>query len=111
MLPARPELVAIPRTFRSLSRSFRTTTHPHVRDDKLYREQRERLLLIKAGPRRRLRRKAVLISEFGQNVKGQPLKVLAKEMRLHLAVFGGRNSTQRSNPRSVASEYTHKAAA
>ncbi|HLG69795.1 MAG TPA: hypothetical protein VK009_05155 [Chloroflexota bacterium] len=69
------------------------------------------MLLIKAGPRRRLRRKAVLISEFGQNVKGQPLKVLAKEMRLHLAVFGGRNSTQRSNPRSVASEYTHKAAA
>ena len=81
----------------------------HVRNETVYRQQRDKLLLVKGGAGSRLLRKAVCISEFGLDKVGKPLKILAREMHQHFGGFGGRNSVQRSNPRWIPSEYADTA--
>ena len=68
------------------------------------------LVLVKGGPGSRLLERAVLISEWGTNRVGQPLKILSTPMRDVFGGFGGRVSLQRSPPRWVDSRYVGRAA-
>ena len=83
----------------------------HVRDAVRFREQRERLVLLKGGPGSRLLTKAVRISEMGADSRGSLLKVLSKEMRAVFGELGGKGSVQRSNPRWVDDAHADEAAA
>jgi putative DNA base modification enzyme with NMAD domain len=81
----------------------------HVRDPKAFADQYERLLLVKGGPGSRLLTRAVLISEYGLDTAGKPLKILASAMRATFGTFGGKNSLQRSNPRWVPPDFVDSA--
>lgn len=73
----------------------------HVMHDELYRQQRERLVLIKGGPGSRLLARAHCISTIAQDKAGHPLKVLSPKAQEVFGDFGGRISIQRSPPRWV----------
>lgn len=82
----------------------------HVRHPAVFREQRDRLVLVKGGPGSRILRKAAQISVMGKDRSGKPLKVLSPEMRQIFGEFGGRISFQRSPTRWVADAHTERAA-
>ena len=81
----------------------------HVFDSQKFQRQKEKLLLVKGGPGSRTLKRAVRISEIGNDVAGKPLKVLSGEMRQHFGEFGGSNSVQRSTPRWVCAEKVESA--
>ena len=82
----------------------------HVRHRRHFKDQRNRLVLVKGGRGSRLLRKAVGISEMAKNRVGQPLKVLSRPMRAIFGDFGGKVSIQRSPPRWVDDEHVEEAA-
>lgn len=88
----------------------RFAANAHIRAPSVLDDQRDRLVLVKGGPGSRLLERAVLISEWGTNRVGQPLKILSTPMRDVFGGFGGRVSLQRSPPRWVDSRYVGRAA-
>lgn len=80
----------------------------HVRHPAIYEKQKADLVLVKGSEKSRLLKKAVLMSEVGQDRAGKPLKILSVEMQQIFGDFYGRISFQRSptrwvNPASVES--------
>jgi len=82
----------------------------HVYDKKRFNHDKETLVLVKGTKKSRLLKKAVLISEIGQNCKGQPLKILSKNMQSVFGSFDGHLSIQRSSPRWVYNDFVARAA-
>lgn len=82
----------------------------HVRHKSIYESQKDRLVLIKGSPNSRLLKKAVRLSEQGQDRRGRPLKVLSVEMQKIFGDFDGKISFQRSPTRWVAPTFVNKAA-
>ena len=83
----------------------------HVMHETLYREQRNRLVLVKGGPGSRLLTRAHCISTMAYNRLGQPLKVLSPAAQEVFSDFGGRVSIQRSPPRWVPATHVQIAKA
>jgi hypothetical protein len=83
----------------------------HVRHECIYRQQQDRLVLVKGSPASRLFERAVAISEPGRTRTGKPLKVLSLEMRAIFGGFDGRLSFQRSPTRWVDPAFVERAAA
>ncbi|UUZ77401.1 hypothetical protein LP414_09345 [Polaromonas sp. P1(28)-13] len=81
----------------------------HVMHDELYRQQRERLVLVQGGPGSRLLTRAHCISAISCNKMGQPLKVLSPSAQKIFGDFDGRISIQRSPPRWVHETHVNKA--
>ena len=73
----------------------------HVRHRRVFREQKEALVLVKGSSKSRLLKKAVQISETGKDRAGNPLKVLSRDMQRVFGAFGGKISIQRSPTRWV----------
>ncbi len=83
----------------------------HVRHECIYRQQEDRLVLVKGSPDSRLFERAVAISEPGRTRTGKPLKVLSREMQAIFGGFDGRLSFQRSPTRWVDPAFVDRAAA
>ena len=83
----------------------------HVRHACIYRQQEDRLVLVKGSPASRLFERAVAISEPGRTRTGKPLKVLSREMQAIFGGFDGRLSFQRSPTRWVDPACAERAAA
>lgn len=81
----------------------------HVRYQRAYKREHERLVLVKGGPKSRLLKKATLISDVGNDRTGKPLKVLSQDAQRVFGDFGGKIAIQRSPPRWVAPEHVEKA--
>lgn len=82
----------------------------HVRHKTVFEDQKDRLVLVKGGPKSRLLKKARLISVMGTDTKGRPLKVLSPQMQKNFGDFDRRISIQRAPPRWVRTEFVMKAA-
>jgi hypothetical protein len=82
----------------------------HVRHRPVFKDQKDRLILIKGGRGSRLLKKARSISVQAKNKAGRPIHVLSPEMRRIFGDFNGHVSIHRSPPRFVFPEYTEKAA-
>jgi hypothetical protein len=80
----------------------------HVRYASVFKNQRDKLVLVKGGPGSRLFEKAYKISSVGSDRSGNPLKVLSPEMRKVFGSFDGKVSIQRSPPRWVDSAFVEK---
>jgi Nucleotide modification associated domain 3 len=85
------------------------STNAHVCNRQRYARDFDHLLLIRGGPGSRLFERAVRISQRGQDRSGKPLHILSDEMVQIFGDFGGRRSIQRSPPRWVPPEHTHRA--
>ena len=83
----------------------------HVRHDNVFKNEKDRLVLVKGGTGSRLFKKAHQISTVGKDKTGTDLKVLSSEMQEVFGNFGGCNSIQRSPPRWVAPEFVERATA
>lgn len=81
----------------------------HVRHQSVFKEDRERLVLVKGGTGSRLLEKAHQISAVGPDRAGQPLKILSPKMQKVFGSFDGKLSIQRSPPRWVAPAFIEKA--
>ncbi len=81
----------------------------HVRHQRVFKQQRAELVLVKGSKRSRLLKKAVCISVMGRDRTGQPLKVLSPEMQKIFGAFNGRLSFQRSPTRWVDPVYVTRA--
>jgi hypothetical protein len=82
----------------------------HVRHRRVFREQRDWLVLVKGNDNSRLLKKAHRISACGANCAGKPLKILSPKMQKVFGTFGGKVSIQRSPPRWVEADYVARAA-
>ena len=82
----------------------------HVRHELIFRDQRDRLVLVKGGTGSRLLTKAVKVNVLGKDRAGKPLKILSPEMQKIFGEFNGRLSLQRSPPRWVPDGYVAGAA-
>ncbi len=82
----------------------------HIRHPSIYEQQKDDLVLVKGSERSRLLKKALLMSEMGQDRAGKPLKVLSFEMQKIFGNFDGKLSFQRSPTRWVDAAYVEKAA-
>ena len=82
----------------------------HVRHRSVFREQRDRLVLVKGNRKSRLLKKAHRISVYGKDCAGKPLKILSPKMQAIFGTFGGKVAIQRSPPRWVEAEYVGRAA-
>jgi hypothetical protein len=82
----------------------------HVRHPEVYARQKDRLVLVKGSARSRLLKKAVRISQAGQDRSGRPLKVLSDEMQAIFGDFDGKISFQRSPTRWVKPDFVARAA-
>lgn len=82
----------------------------HVMHSRVFREQRSKLVLVKGAPGSRLLTKALLISAYGKDRRGRPLKILSGRMQKVFGDFGGHVSIQRSPPRWVVPEFVESAA-
>lgn len=83
----------------------------HVRYRSVFETQKNNLVLVKGGSGSRLFKKAVCISEDGQDRMGKPLKVLSRKMQKIFGDFDGHISIQRSPPRWVQPKLVDKAIA
>jgi hypothetical protein len=82
----------------------------HVMHRDVFKDQKDRLVLVKGSANSRLLKKAFKISYVGADKNGRPLHRLAPEMQAVFGGFGGNTSIQRSPPRRVAPEFTKGAA-
>ena len=82
----------------------------HVRHQSIFEQQKADLVLVKGSEKSRLLKKAVLMSDVGQDRAGRPLKTLSPEMQKIFGNFNGRISFQRSPTRWVNPAYVEKAA-
>jgi hypothetical protein len=73
----------------------------HVRHNKVFSEQREKLVLIKGGEGSRLFCKAHLIGESVRRADGSSWQMITPTMERVFGKFGGIGSLQRSTPRWV----------
>ncbi len=83
-------------------------TNFHVRHDKIFNKQKDRLVLVKGTQNSRLLSNAHKISEYGQDKQGKPLKVISRKMQEIFGDFSGKISIQRSSPRWIAPAYVDK---
>lgn len=83
----------------------------HVRYPAIFKQQRDRLVLVKGGRGSRMLKKAYRISAEGADRAGKPLKILSPAMQKVFGEFGGRTSIQRSPPRWVEPKFVDKAIA
>ncbi len=83
----------------------------HVRHLGVFKEQKERLVLVKGSPASRLLDQAVCISQLGTNRYGGRLYVLSENVRTFFGDFGGRVGIPRSSPRWVRPDHVERAAA
>jgi hypothetical protein len=81
----------------------------HVRHHEIFNKQKSRLVLVKGTQNSRLLSRACKISEYGEDRKGRPLKVISREMQEIFGDFGGKISIQRSSPRWISPAYIDKA--
>jgi len=77
----------------------------HVMHRRVFRDQKNRLVLVKGGHGSRLLNKAFRISSVGKDCAGRPIKVLSPRMRRIFGDFGGHVAIQRSPPRWISEEY------
>ncbi len=82
----------------------------HVRHEKVFRKQKDKLVLVKGNRKSRLLKRAKCVSTVGRDRSGRPIKVLSKEMQRVFGDFGGKISIQRSPPRTVDPAFVGKAA-
>jgi hypothetical protein len=82
----------------------------HVRHQRVFERQREKLVLVKGAEHSRLLKKAVRLSVVGRNRRGQPLKILSPEMQKIFGTFKGKLSFQRCPTRWVDSDHVESAA-
>ena len=82
----------------------------HVMHGGVFRDQEDRLVLVKGSANSRLLKKAAKISSVGTDRNGRSLQRLAPEMQAVFGGFGGNTSIQRSPPRWVAPKFTERAA-
>lgn len=82
----------------------------HVKHSDVYERQKNALILVKGSPQSRLLKKAICISETGEDRAGRPLKVLSSEMQKIFGDFDGKISFQRSPTRWVKSQNISQAA-
>jgi len=82
----------------------------HVRHPQVFREQKDRLVLIKGSARSRLLQKAELMSEIGKDKAGHPLQILSREKQTIFGNFEGKLRFQRSPTRWVDAEHVERAA-
>jgi hypothetical protein len=82
----------------------------HVRHRRVFREQRDWLILVKGNDNSRLLKKAHQISVYGKDCAGKPLKILSPTMQRIFGTFGGKVAIQRSPPRWVEADHVGKAA-
>ncbi len=80
----------------------------HVRHSKIFNKQKNRLVLVKGTQNSRLLHKAIKISEYSQDRKGKPLKVISRKMQKIFGDFDGNVSIQRSSPRWIAPAFVDK---
>jgi len=73
----------------------------HVRHERIYRQQKSDLVLVKGSENSRLLKKAKLISGVGYDRLGRPIKILSPAMQKIFGDFDGKVSIQRSPPRWV----------
>lgn len=84
----------------------------HVRHRAVFKEQKQRLVLVKGDPdRSRLFRKAHLISAEGRDRNEKLLKVLSEDAQKIFGGFDGRIAIQRSTPRWVSPDFVDEAVA
>ena len=81
----------------------------HVMHRTVFREQKDRLVLVKGSANSRLLKTPVKISSMGTDRKGRPLHRLSPEMQEVFGGFDGHTSIQRCPPRWVAPEFTQRA--
>ncbi len=82
----------------------------HVRHKNLFREQRERLVLVKGDKKSRLFRKAIKLGETVRRENGSAWQLISPKMEKVFGKFGGIGSLQRSTPRWVEDTLTDRAA-
>jgi hypothetical protein len=82
----------------------------HVMHGEVFKDQKDRLVLVKGDVRSRLLKKAVRISSVGTDRNGRPLHRLSPEMQRVFGDFSGNTSIQRSPPRWVTPEFSRRAA-
>jgi hypothetical protein len=82
----------------------------HVMHSGVFKNQKDRLVLVKGNANSRLLKKAIKISSAGTDKNGRSLHRLAPEMQAVFGSFGGNTSIQRSPPRWVAPEFIKRAA-
>jgi hypothetical protein len=82
----------------------------HVRHPTVFALQRDSLVLVKGGGGSRLLKSACLVSEYGTDRSGKPLKVLSAAMQSIFGNFDGHISIQRSPTRWVDAAFVAKAA-
>ena len=82
----------------------------HVMHGAVFKDQKERLVLVKGNANSRLLKKAFKISSVGTDKNGRPIHRLAPEMQAVFGGFEGHTSIQRCPPRWVAPEFTQRAA-
>ena len=82
----------------------------HVMHAEVFRQQRDRLVLVKGSENSRLLKTAVKISALGTDKNGRALHRFSAEMQSVFGGFAGKTSIQRSPPRWVAPEFTARAA-
>ncbi len=77
----------------------------HVMHEEVFKDQKDRLVLVKGNANSRLLKKAVRISAMGTDRSGRPLHRLSPKMQLVFGDFGGNTGIQRSPPRWVAPDF------
>jgi hypothetical protein len=81
----------------------------HVMHGAVFEDQKDRLVLVKGNANSRLLKKAFKISSLGADKNGRALHRLAPEIQEVFGAFAGNTSIQRSPPRWVVPEFTHRA--
>lgn len=82
----------------------------HVRHRKMFREQCDRLVLVKGNSNSRLFRKAHLLGETIRRENGSSWQIITPAMEKVFGKFGGIGSLQRSTPRWVEDGLVNRAA-
>ncbi len=82
----------------------------HVKHRDVFDRQKGQLVLVKGSEQSCLLKKAICISEIGQDRAGRPLKVLSAEMQNIFGDFDRKISLQRSPTRWVRPNYITRAA-
>lgn len=81
----------------------------HVKHQKVFARQKDRLVLVKGNSNSRLLKKAQKISAYSQDKSGKKLKVLSPEAQRVFGDFEGKISIQRCPPRWVSASLVEKA--
>jgi hypothetical protein len=81
----------------------------HIRHERILRQQKSDLVLVKGSKNSRLLKRAVLISDIGCDKLGRPIKILSSAMQKIFGDFDGKVSIQRSPPRWVNTTFVARA--